>query len=112
MNTTLRYIGYSAVSLLLGWLSSMGGESDVLHTISDNLFQFLITILVLYITLSNLVYGQLVLIKTKLKQEISTGIIALKRNIKVMFSIIGADFIIFVILNTLPLKLFKLISRC
>ena len=99
MNTAFRYIGYCVVSLLLGWLSSLGGEKDILQSISNNLFQLLITIIVLYITLSNLVYNQIILIKSKNGEDISSGICALKRNIRIMFSIIGIDFISFLLLN-------------
>lgn len=98
MNTAFRYIGYCVVSLLLGWLSSIG-EKDILSAISNNLFQILITIIVLYITLSNLVYNQIILIKSKNGEDISSGISALKRNIRIMFSIIGIDFISFLLLN-------------
>ena len=102
MNTAFRYIGYCVVSLLLGWLSSLGGEKDILQSISNNLFQLLITIIVLYITLSNLVYNQIILIKSKNGEDVSSGVSALKRNIKIMFSIIGIDFISFVLLNIFP----------
>lgn len=102
MNTALRYIGYCVVSLLFGWLSSIGDEKDILQSISNNLFQLLITIIVLYITLSNLVYNQIILIKSKIGEDISSGISALKRNIRIMFSIIGFDFISFLLLNIFP----------
>ena len=98
MNTIFRYIGYCVVSALFGWLSSIG-EKDILGAISNNLFQILITIIVLYITLSNLVYNQIILIKSKNGEDISSGISALKRNIRIMFSIIGIDFISFLLLN-------------
>lgn len=102
MNTTLRYTGYVVASLLLGWLSSIGGENDLLQSISKNLFQLLITVIVLYITLSNLVYSQMISIKSRHGEDITAGISSLKRNIRIMFAIIGADFIIFVLLNMLP----------
>lgn len=98
MNAIFRYIGYCVVSALFGWLSSIG-EKDILGAISNNLFQILITIIVLYITLSNLVYNQIILIKSKNGEDISSGISALKRNIRIMFSIIGIDFISFLLLN-------------
>lgn len=107
MNVVFRYIGYSVVSLLLGWLSSIGSEKDILQAISNNLFQLLITIIVLYVTLSNLVYSQMVLIKSKHKEDISSGISALKRNIRIMFSILGFDFIFFVLLDILPNTLYQ-----
>lgn len=98
MNAIFRYIGYCVVSALFGWLSSIG-EKDILSAISNNLFQLLITIIVLYITLSNLVYNQIILIKSKNGEDVSSGVSALKRNIKIMFSIIGIDFISFLLLN-------------
>lgn len=112
MNTALKYIGYCVVSLLLGWLSSIGGEKDILQSISNNLFQLLITIIVLYITLSNLVYNQIVFIKSKIGEDISSGIFALKRNIRIMFSIIGIDFISFLLLNIVPATFYTQAKSC
>lgn len=112
MNATFRYIGYSIVSLLVGWLSSISGENDILRAISNNLFPLLISIIILYITLSNLVYNQIALIKFKLNENISSGIAALKRNIKIMFSILAIDFISFLSLNIIPANFYIQIKTC
>lgn len=98
MNAIFRYIGYCVVSALFGWLSSVG-DKDILNAISNNLFQLLITIIVLYITLSNLIYNQITLIQSKYGNDTSSGISALKRNIRIMFAIIALDFTFFVVLN-------------
>lgn len=94
MNAIFRYIGYCVVSALFGWLSSVG-DKDILNAISNNLFQLLITIIVLYITLSNLIYNQITLIQSKYGNDTSSGISALKRNIRIMFAIIALDFTFF-----------------
>lgn len=112
MNTVFRYICCIIVSLLFGWLSSIGGEKDILQAISNNLFQLLITIIVLYITLSNLVYNQIALIKSRFGEDISSGISALKRNIRIMFSIIGIDFISFLLLNIIPATFYTQAKSC
>ena len=101
MNSVFRYIGYVALSLLFGYLSSIG-ERDLLYIISSNLFPVLITIIVLYVTLSNLVYNQISTIHSKLGTNISSGIDALKRNIKWMFVIISFDFLTFIIFDIIP----------
>lgn len=101
MNSVFRYIGYVALSLLFGYLSSIG-ERDLLYLISSNLFPILITIIVLYVTLSNLVYNQISTLHTKFGTEISSGIDALKRNIKWMFIIIGFDFLSFILIDLIP----------
>lgn len=106
MNAIFRYIGYCVVSVLFGWLSSIG-ERDILNAISNNLFQLLITIIVLYITLSNLVYNQIALTQSKYGNDTSSGISALKRNIKLMFGIIAIDFILFVFLNIIPIDFYN-----
>ena len=97
---------------MFGWLSSIGGEKDILQAISNNLFQLLITIIVLYITLSNLVYNQIALIKSRFGEDISSGISALKRNIRIMFSIIGIDFISFLLLNIIPATFYTQAKSC
>lgn len=106
MNAIFRYIGYCVVSALFGWLSSVG-DTDILNAISNNLFQLLITIIVLYITLSNLVYNQITLIQSKYGNDTSSGISALKRNIRIMFAIIALDFTFFVVLNIIPINFYN-----
>lgn len=106
MNAIFRYIGYCVVSALFGWLSSVG-DKDILNAISNNLFQLLITIIVLYITLSNLIYNQITLIQSKYGNDTSSGISALKRNIRIMFAIIALDFTFFVVLNIIPINFYN-----
>lgn len=106
MNSAFRYIGYVAISLLFGFLSSIG-EGDLLYAISANLFPLLITIIVLYVTLSNLVYNQISAIRAKYGSDISSGIDALKRNIKCMFAIIGFDFLLFIAFDIMPSSLWS-----
>jgi len=106
VNAIFRYIGYCVVSALFGWLSSVG-DKDILNAISNNLFQLLITIIVLYITLSNLIYNQITLIQSKYGNDTSSGISALKRNIRIMFAIIALDFTFFVVLNIIPINFYN-----
>lgn len=101
MNRALRYVGYIALSLLFGFLSSRG-KNDLLYSISNGLFPILITIIVLYVTLSNLVYNQIVSVKRRFDVEITAGIDALKRNIRWMFILLGIDFVLFIVIDILP----------
>lgn len=106
MNSFFRYIGYAAGSLLFGYLSSIG-ERDLLYTISSSLFPLLITIIVLYVTLSNLIYNQISIIRNKFGTGISSGIYALKRNIRWMFAIISFDFLSFILLDVIPPEFYE-----
>lgn len=90
-----------ALSLLFGFLSSRG-KNDLLYSISGGLFPILITIIVLYVTLSNLVYNQIVSVKRRFDVDITPGIDALKRNIRWMFILLGIDFVLFIVIDILP----------
>lgn len=109
MNRALRYVGYMALSLLFGFLSSRG-KNDLLYSISGGLFPILITIIVLYVTLSNLVYNQIVSVKRRFDVEITAGIDALKRNIRWMFILLGIDFLLFIVIDILPEDFFGICS--
>lgn len=90
-----------ALSLLFGFLSSRG-KNDLLYSISGGLFPILITIIVLYVTLSNLVYNQIVSVNRRFDVDITSGIDALKRNIRWMFILLGVDFVLFIVIDILP----------
>lgn len=68
---------------------------------SKNLIPVLITIVVLYTTLSNLILNQLTLYKDLTGADIHECVKALKRNVYFEFAIIAFDFIIVLIANIL-----------
>ena len=55
INSLFRYVGYVVVSVLLGWLSTLGGiEKDFLFNLRNSVIPVLLTLLVLFSTISNL----------------------------------------------------------
>lgn len=94
MNRIFRYIGYAAVSIFVGWISSRYPEIDYIGKIETSIVPILLSLIVLYTTLSSM------LIKEVLKYgqnnsdiDISPTIKALKRNVVVELSILGVTFI-------------------
>jgi len=102
MTRLLKYIGYLTLSLIMAFISFFAGEErDFLFAFSKNLIPVLITIVVLYTTLSNLILNQLTLYKDLTGADIQKCIKALKRNVHFEFAIIAFDFIIGLIANIL-----------
>lgn len=90
MNSIFKYIGYVAVSVFVGWISSRYPEIDYIGKIETSIVPILLSLIVLYTTLSSM------LIKEVLKYsqnnadtDISPTIKALKRNVVVELSILG-----------------------
>lgn len=102
MTRLLKYIGYFTLSLIMALISFFAGEErDFLFMFSKNLIPVLITIVVLYTTLSNLILNQLTLYKDLTGADIHECVKALKRNVYFEFAIIAFDFIIILIANIL-----------
>jgi hypothetical protein len=95
----LRYLIYSIVSIFCGTISSLSGDKDLLMYLGKNLFTTLITIFVLYTTLSNLVLTQVFELRKKSNKRLDSIIKSLKRSVIIMFGIIATDFIIFIALD-------------
>lgn len=101
----LRYIGYLILSLIIALISFFAGkERDFLFMFSKNLIPTLITIIVLYTTLSNFILNQLTIYKDLTGANIQRCIKALKRNVYFEFAIISFDFIIILITNIIISK--------
>lgn len=100
MNAFLKYVGYIAISLLVGYLSSSTiVEYDILYKLSNNIFQILITIFVAYGTLSNLVLVQLIAYWKETETNIKSVIKELERSLFFCVLIIVVDFIVFLLLG-------------
>lgn len=72
-----------------------GTDTDFLGKLSSNLLPLLITILVLYTTLSNLVLGQMQKYQEKNRIDLKPVFRALRRNVYMEFSILAFVFIFF-----------------
>lgn len=97
MKTILRYLLYLILSIGIGYASFMcGAENDFLDKLSRNLLPLLITILVLYTTLSNLVLGQIQKYQEKNICNLTPVFKALRRNVYIEFSILAFVVIFFI----------------
>ena len=97
MKTILRYLLYLILSIGIGYASFMGGaDNDYLGKLSLNLLPLLITILVLYTTLSNLVLGQMQKYQEKNGINLKPVFTALRRNVYIEFSILVFVLIFFI----------------
>lgn len=66
INSLFRYVGYVVVSVLLGWLSTLGGiEKDFLFNLRNSVIPVLLTLLVLFSTISNLLIKEVSLYNSK-----------------------------------------------
>lgn len=96
MKTLIRYLLYLILSIGVGYVSFMSGtDNDYLGKLSLNLLPLLITILVLYTTLSNLVLGQMQKYQEKNRINLKPVFRALRRNVYVEFSILAFVLIFF-----------------
>lgn len=97
MKTILRYLLYLILSIGAGYASFMcGAENDFLGKLSMNLLPLLITILVLYTTLSNLVLGQIQKYQETNISNLTPVLKALRRNVYIEFSILAFVLIFFI----------------
>lgn len=105
MQNVFRYIGYCAVSLFLGWMSTLG-NNDFVQSMEQNIVPILLALLTLSTTLS----AQLVNEIQKFKEKYSTvetkdTVEAMKRNVVIELSVIAITFIVLVIKDWLILYL-------
>lgn len=107
MKTVLRYLLYIIVFLLIGLLSSRADVGrDYLFYISKNILPILLTLFVLYTTIFSLVLKEFSIYKSKMKmdgiKEVQKLINSLKRNFKIMLSIIGIDVLFLILYEIIP----------
>lgn len=97
MKAILRYLLYLILSIGVGYTSFMGGaDNDYLGKLSLSLLPLLITILVLYTTLSNLVLGQMQKYQEKNRINLKPVFRALRRNVYMEFFILVFVLIFFI----------------
>lgn len=90
MKTVLRYMLYIILSFGFGYASFICGQNnDYLGKLSLNLLPLLMTIIVLYTTLSNLVLGQMQKYQEKHSANLKPVLSALRRNVYAEFSILA-----------------------
>lgn len=99
INSLFRYIGYIVVSLALGWLSTHGGvENDFLFNLRNSVIPVLLTLLVLFSTISNLLIKEVTLYNKDKGVDITDVVNSFKRN--TIIEIIIISFLFFVYITT------------
>lgn len=98
INSLFRYIGYIVVSLALGWLSTLGGlEKDFLFNLKNSVIPVLLTLLVLFTTISNLLIKEVSLYNKGKEIDITPVINSFKRNTIIEIIIISVLFLTFIV---------------
>lgn len=89
-----KYVGYATCSILLGWLSSLGGEEkDYVLKVSTTFIPVLLTLIALTTTLTGLILGELYKFKSKFTQDINSVVDGLKRNVIIQVGIVAVAFV-------------------
>ena len=98
-----NFVGYTIsiiVSVALGWVSTLGGEAnDYVQKLSNNVIPLLLTLLVLYSTLTIHLINELR--KLGNKKDLSSVVYALKSNIVTEIFIVLILFVVLVLKNFL-----------
>ena len=92
----IKYCGYLAISLFLGWVSNKGGDNDFIEKISSSIIPILLTLTVLHTTLTNLLLNELLKYKSKHTPGIEEVVNALKRSAVIELILIGITFIVLI----------------
>lgn len=101
MDNLFKYFGYAFISLLLGFISTLG-NSDYLQTIKPSIIPVLLTLTVLHTTLTGALLNELIKYsKEHTIAKISSVIESMKRSAIIEISIISATFLIFIIKDPL-----------
>ena len=98
INSLFRYVGYVVVSVLLGWLSTLGGiEKDFLFNLRNSVIPVLLTLLVLFSTISSLLIKEVSLYNKGKEIDITPVINSFKRNTIIEIIIISVLFLTFIV---------------
>ena len=98
INSLFRYVGYVVVSVLLGWLSTLGGiEKDFLFNLKNSVIPVLLTPLVLFTTISNLLIKEVSLYNKGKEIDITPVVNSFKRNTIIEIIIISVLFLTFIV---------------
>lgn len=93
VNRIFKYIGYVAVSVIFGWLSTFGGhEKDYLAKVASTIIPVLLTLTALTTTLTGLLLNELYKFKAQFKIEINETVDQLKRNVQIQIVLITITF--------------------
>lgn len=93
INRIFKYIGYLSVSVILGWLSTFGGQDkDYLAKVASTIIPVLLALTALTTTLTGLLLNELYKFKSQYKIEINNTVDQLKRNVQIQIGLIAITF--------------------
>ena len=95
IETICRYIGYVAISILLGWASDVS-NNDFIEKITNSIIPILLTLTVLHTTLTNLLLNELLKYKASRPTQIGVVIDELKRSAVIELGLIVFTFVILI----------------
>jgi len=108
---TIGYIISIILSILLGWVSTLGGEqNDFVRRMGNNLIPLLLTLMVLYSTLTIHLINELRKFNEKKEKDLSSVIRALRSNIVTELIIIIIAFSVLVCNNLIKTNFPNLVS--
>lgn len=113
INSLFRYVGYVVVSVLLGWLSTLGGiEKDFLFNLRNSVIPVLLTLLVLFSTISNLLIKEVSLYNKGKEIDITPVVNSFKRNTIIEIIIISVLFLTFIVTGVFYRVQVKCVEYC
>lgn len=113
INSLFRYVGYVVVSVLLGWLSTLGGiEKDFLFNLKNSVIPVLLTLLVLFTTISNLLIKEVSLYNKGKEIDITPVVNSFKRNTIIEIIIISVLFLTFIVTGVFYRVQVKCVEYC
>ena len=113
INSLFRYVGYVVVSVLLGWLSTLGGiVKDFLFNLKNSVIPVLLTLLVLFTTISNLLIKEVSLYNKGKEIDITPVVNSFKRNTIIEIIIISVLFLTFIVTGVFYRVQVKCVEYC
>lgn len=102
INQIVKYVGYIAISLSIGWFSNISGnENDFVLSISNELIPLLVTVLVFYVTVLSLILKELSEYNCDKSGDYSNIIRSMKRDLGIEVALIVVAFMCYTIRGAL-----------
>lgn len=114
-NKCVRYSTYIVCAYIVGIISAISSiEKDFLFSMKGSIIQILISVIVLYTTLSNLVLSQMAIFlkDKKIDIDMKECIEPFKRNLKIMLSLFAVEIISLIVATIICMECHSDINVC